>query len=132
MSTLDWKDENAIASAKQFFDLHISTWNSRHSEHINHTIGCSNLDDPCLLATTDIFITDPLKDYEELLNRIQRHTKCTESTCLRNKVSIFECCYKAPWELQASSSLFIDHRGQNTYKPSRNDDRLNSHTPSIL
>ena len=28
--------------------------------------------------------------------------------------------------------MFIDHHGQKTYTPARNDDRLNNHTPSIL
>lgn len=89
-------------------------------------------DDPCLLDTKEIFAANPLEDYEQLLNRVQRHTKCNEKTCLHRKGTTLECRYKFPWKVQMESSLYIDEMGQNTYRPTRNDEHLNIHNSNIL
>jgi ATP-dependent DNA helicase PIF1 len=68
----------------------------------------------------------------ELLNQVQRHTKCTKTTCLCMKASKLQCRYNCPWTLQSNSSLFIDASGKKKYEPARNDDRLNIHNPDIL
>ena len=36
------------------------------------------------------------------------------------------------YELQATSSLFIDPNGRKTYNPARNDPLLNIHNPTML
>ena len=122
METLNWDNIEAVDRAKQFFDKYISAWNPRLSIISSQSISQKNLDDPCLLSTSDILRNNPFNDYVQLINCIERHTKCTENTCLRKKGSSFECRYKAPWELHAHSSLFIDSNGQKTYTPARNDD----------
>ena len=71
-------------------------------------------------------------DYEELVNFVQRHTKCLESTFLRKKGTSVQCRYGFPYELQAASSLFIDANGCKTYNPARNDSLLNIHNPIML
>ena len=43
-----------------------------------------------------------------------------------------ECKYKCPWKVQNESSLHIDEKGQKTYHPTWNDDRLNIHNTNIL
>jgi len=132
METLNWDNIEAVDLAKQFFDKYISAWNPRLSTISNQSISQTNVEDPCLLSTSDILRNNPFNDYVQLINCIERHTKCTENACLRKKGSSFECRYKAPWELHAHSSLFIDSNGQKTYTPARNDDRLNTHNPTIL
>lgn len=88
--------------------------------------------DPCLADTKIISKTDPCTDYTELLNSVQRHTKCSESTCLRKKNSILQYRYKAPWPEQPDSSLILDQSNNPSYKPTRNDTRLNVHNPTML
>ncbi len=85
-----------------------------------------------LFSMTYIFKTDRFDDYERLVICIKRHKKCIESTCLRKKGSTYECLYKAPWELNLSSSLFIDSNYQKTYNHTHHDDRLNSYNRTIM
>jgi hypothetical protein len=74
-------------------------------------------DDPCLLNTNQIFSSNPHDDYEHLLNRVQRHTKCSVDSCLRKKGAILSCRYNAPWEVRDESLLFIDEKGRKKYEP---------------
>lgn len=132
MESLNWEDTEAIDITRQFFDKYISAWNPRIPSLSNQSISQTNPEDPCLLSAPQIFRTNPFNDYEQLINCVECHTTCTESTCLRKKGSSFKCRYKAPWELHPKSSSFIDFNGQKTYTPARNDDRLNTHNPTIL
>jgi hypothetical protein len=132
METLNWEDPNQIYDAKSFFDNYVTAWNPRENHDTHMAIHQSIQDDPCLLDTEEIFSSNPLEDYEQLLNRVQRHTKCTEKTCLHRKGATLECRYKFPWKVQMESSLYIDELGQKTYHPTRNDERLNIHNLNIL
>ena len=67
-------------------------------------------DDPCLLDTKDILSSNPLQDYEQLLNQFQRHVKCIENSCLRKKGNKLECRYKCPLKVQNESSLHMMKR----------------------
>lgn len=73
-----------------------------------------------------------IDDYEELVNCIQCHTKCHSSSCLRKKNNVLSCRYGVPWEFNPTYSLFIDNKGQKTYKHAHNDDRLNIHNADLL
>lgn len=115
-----------------FFDKYISAWNPPEATHRNNQIYRYSHDDPCLLNTIDILATNPLNDFEELVNRVQRHTKCRESTCLRKKGRKLECRYKAPWKEQHTSILFCDEMRTKKHEPARNDDRLNIHNPEMI
>ena len=59
-----------------------------------------------------ILSIDSDHDYEELINRVQRHTKCRRGTCLRKKGKKLECCYKAPWKQQSISTLTCEENGK--------------------
>ena len=89
-------------------------------------------DDPCILNTQQILSLDPLYDYEEILNTIQRDTKCTEQTYLRKQGNTTKCHYKAPWKEQPTSTLTRDNDKNITYNAARNDDHLNIHNPQML
>lgn len=69
-------------------------------------------DDPCLLNTHQFFSYNVEEDYENLVNHVHRHMKCSVDSCLRNKGLIL--CYQceAPWEVHANSSLYIDGKGE--------------------
>jgi hypothetical protein len=117
MERLNWEDPNQIYDAKSFFDNYVTAWNPRENHDTHMAMHQSIEDDPCLLDTKEIFASNPLEDYEQLLNRVQRHTKCNEKTCLRRKGTTLECRYKFPWKVQMESSLYIDEMGQKTYRP---------------
>ena len=111
MDMLDWEDDAAVEAAKFFFDIHVTTWNPRNSQLSTSESHHSTTNDPCSLASPSIFASNYSADYEELVNFVQRHTKCSESTCLRKKGTYLQCRYGFPYELQATSSLFLDKNG---------------------
>ena len=112
MENLNWEDTEAVDIARQFFDKYISAWNPRAPSTSNQPNAWTNPEDPCLLSTPQIFKTNPFSDYEQLVNCVEHHTKCLESTCLRKNGSSLQCRYKAPWELHPKLALFIDSNGQ--------------------
>ena len=132
IETLDWKDEDQVNKEISFFDKYVTTWNPRENHGTNIHMYQSIEDDPCFLDTKAILSSNPLQDYEQLLNRFQRHTKCSENSCLRKKGNKLECRYKCPWKVQNESSLHLDQKGQKTYHPTQNDDRLKFHNTNIL
>lgn len=84
------------------------------------------------MDTRMIMTTNPSTDYSELVNCVQRHTKCTLQTCLSKKGTSLVCRYKAPWNMQDKSILSNDDNGQPKHTHARNDDHLNLYNPSIL
>ncbi|XP_059074747.1 uncharacterized protein LOC131874842 [Cryptomeria japonica] len=118
--------------AKAFFDKYVSGWNPCSTTDRMNAMHYTALDDPCLADTKKIFSIDPALDYDTLLNTLQRHTQCTEHTCLKKKGPTLECHYKALWVLQEMSTLTVDNDNNPCYKPARNDDRLNIHNPWML
>jgi len=132
MERLDWSNDCDLQHAKRFFDNYVTAWNPREIHHRNIMVPRSLNDDPCLLNTDQIFSCNPHNDYEELLNRVQRHTKCSVDSCLHKKGTILACRYNAPWDLSGESILFIDDQGRKKYDPTRNDDRLNVHNIDLL
>ena len=82
METLDWENATEVDKDKDFFDQFISTWNTRDNHQQAPFLPHSDMLNPSLLSTDDILKKNPFHDYTELLNCIQRHTKCTTNTCL--------------------------------------------------
>jgi ATP-dependent DNA helicase PIF1 len=132
MDTLDWSNPSNVQAAKTFFDKYVTAWNPRDIHRRNIMVHRSLNDDPCLLNSEQILSSNAQDDYEHLLNRVQRHTKCSVDSCLRKKGSILKCRYNAPWEVRDDSILFIDEKGKKKYEPARNDDRLNVHNVDLL
>lgn len=73
-----------------------------------------------------------LTDYKNLINSVQRHTKCTQN-CLRKKrgSQAFACRYKFPKELVERSKIVQMDNNKFELQLKRNDERLNSHFPFI-
>ena len=85
MDTLEWEDVLAVEAAKHFFDTYVIAWNPRKRHFSTFGLHHSTTNDPCSLASPSIFASNYSVDYEELVNFVQRHTRCLESTCLRKK-----------------------------------------------
>ncbi|KAH9307488.1 hypothetical protein KI387_035399, partial [Taxus chinensis] len=46
---------------------------------------------PCLRNTRQLTQVDMERDYEEILNSVERHTMCREGACLRKKRGKMVC-----------------------------------------
>ena len=56
---------------------------NQHEGHQRNIQIGDNVDDhPCVKGTEQIFQSNPMTDYEELLNCVERHITCNEKTCL--------------------------------------------------
>ena len=68
METLNWEDPNQIYDAKSLFDNYVTTQNPRENHDTHMDMHQSIEVDPCLLDTQEIFTSNPLEDYDKLLN----------------------------------------------------------------
>lgn len=84
------------------------------------------------MNNSHIFSCNPHNDYEEFLNRVQRHTKYTVDSCLHKKGTILTCRYNSPWDIYGESRLFIDDHRRKKYEAASNDDRFNVHKIDLL
>ena len=83
-------------------------------------------------------VTDVDDDYVNLLNTVQRHTRCSTKYCLRYKQGFkdMQCRFSYPFALCPQTKLVFEPVHKNDYKSSqfkakivtkRNDARLNNH-----
>lgn len=90
---------------------------------------------PCKERFKDA-MRDPDKDYEDLVNVVQRHTKCSSAYCLYKKGenSDYSCRFNFPKDISTNTHLeyesFETKDGKECYKvrvvTKRNDARLNN------
>ena len=91
---------------------------------------------PCALKVDDI--ADIESDYQNVVNSVQRHTRCSATYCLRKKPGQQEhqCRFDYPRPLQDSPTLEFEKVDNSrvcaTLKTKRNDPRLNSHNRVML
>lgn len=69
-----------------------------------------------------IYATDVASDYSDLINHVQRHTKCSLQTCLRRKGDAISCRYKAPWTTEEKSELTLTDKAKPKHTAAHNDD----------
>jgi hypothetical protein len=132
MDTLDWTNPLSVDAIRTFFDRYVTTWNPCDIHRRNIMVPPSPNDDPFLLDSTQIFSSNSSEDYEHLVNRVQRHTKCTLHSCLQKNGSILTCRYNAPWEVCNESLLSTYKKCHKKYVPGRNNDRVNVHNAALL
>ena len=60
-----------VDATRRYFDKYVITWHPYDVHHMNITIHRELQEDPFLLDTSEIFISNPLDDYENLTNRVQ-------------------------------------------------------------
>ena len=85
-------------------------------------------DNPCSTAFMDIKNFD--EDIINLIRQVQRHTKCSETYCLRkqtNDKNSMKCRFGFPKKLQLKTSIVFDENGEPTLETKRNDPVINSH-----
>lgn len=91
---------------------------------------------PCAVKITNI--TDINSDYHDLLNSVERHTRCNAAYCLRKKTGQQqpECRFNYPRPVQQSSTLEFEKLQNGTVRATlitrRNDPRVNSHNRVML
>ena len=130
MDTLEWEDVLAIEAAKNLFDTYVTAWNPRNAHLSTFGLQHSTTNDPGSLASPSIFASNYSVDYEEPVNCVQRHTRCSESIGLHKKGKFVQFQYGFPYDLQSTSSLLIDANGHKTYNPARNYSPLNITQPN--
>lgn len=110
-----------------YFDKLVSTWNPDKS------LTPGNVH-PCQIRLQSVAESEScrLEDYTRLLNKVQRHTVCSQAYCLRKKKggSKLECRFKFPIEERSDTELVVDNNSLRLCTK-RNDDRLNIHNPFV-
>ena len=92
---------------------------------------------PCTLNVTSLGDTDD-SDYHDIVNTVQRHTRCSPTYCLRKKPGQQEqkCRFDYPRPLQQASTLEFEKLPDGTVRASlttkRNDPRLNAHNHLMI
>lgn len=89
---------------------------------------------PC--AKNPLTLNYTIRELAQMLNRVQRHTKCT-SYCLRRpkgspKDAPLVCRFKYPKEIQESSTVARDECGFVQFLTQRNDELLNLYNPLFI
>ena len=90
---------------------------------------------PCKKRLETIPEEELEKDYADLANSVQRHTKCSSAYCLRNKNGQQKCRFNFPFECTDKTHLVFERKklksGEERYVPNivlkRNDPRMNRH-----
>ena len=80
-------------------------------------------------------VDNRLKDLAQLLNRVQRHTRCMDGYCLRKKKrkDRKECRFKFPQEkLPHTRIIYSPETKKVKFVSARNDKRLNKYNPYII
>lgn len=127
--------KKASKTVCQYVDWLLSTYNPDSPENgiwVKPTVH------PCQKRPSDINAQDSDADYVDLLNTVQRHTRCSTNYCLRKKQSESElkCSFKFPFEpcintklefepIHTNNSSSCQYRANITTR--RNDSRLNNH-----
>ncbi|EXX69416.1 Pif1p [Rhizophagus irregularis DAOM 197198w] len=80
---------------------------------------------PCQKANDELY--DDLQDYIELVNKLQKHTRCSPSNCLKTKNSQQYCRFGFPKDNVEHNFIHENDREQLELITSRNDPYVNSH-----
>uniref|UniRef100_U9TU85 Helitron helicase-like domain-containing protein n=1 Tax=Rhizophagus irregularis (strain DAOM 181602 / DAOM 197198 / MUCL 43194) TaxID=747089 RepID=U9TU85_RHIID len=81
------------------------------------------------VAADALKLRDDQQDYIDLINKLQRHTQCNPSYCLRiNRESKQVCRFGYPKEIVERTFVRDDSRGQLELVTARNDQYINPHS----
>ncbi|XP_034245757.1 uncharacterized protein LOC117647893 [Thrips palmi] len=119
------KTDDMKKKAEEFFDNIISCCNP----DLN---ALPNLVHPCSQTASDV--TNEEDDLAQLVNRIQRHTKCTPSYCMKRKVggAINKCRFGFPKACKEKTEIFVGEDGLFDIQFKRNDELVNNYNPWLL
>lgn len=121
--TFDNASDEEISKAKNFYDGSVSAFNPLRSTSpaVLH---------PYRLRSTNVSLNDA-SHVSELLNRLQRHTRCTKGYCLGWNGKEYICRFKFPKEQQEQSLLQKNEKQRWVYTPVRNDELINPYNPFL-
>ncbi|KAJ8469320.1 hypothetical protein ONZ45_g16931 [Pleurotus djamor] len=126
VDTLDLSDALAVQNWLDYWDNHISTWNPG----IN--VPPADIHPSSRLFNT---LSDTKQELAEILNRLQRHTKCQPGYCQRKKKDTQEviCRFGFP-KLCRETSAYTKVPGRDIaeHHTARNDQLLNSYNASFI
>ena len=80
---------------------------------------------PCQKASDEI--VDSTQDYVELINKLQRHTRCSPLYCIRKRAGQQECRFGYPKVPRDRTVIQEDDKGQPELITARNDPYINPH-----
>src|SRR3989440_1844252 len=120
---IDWNqikdNEDEMKNVIRYIDSMVSTINPE----INAPIPERH---PCQKSSSEIEYD--LQDYIELINKLQRHTRCSPQYCIRRSKSGQEACrFGFPKELTDRTFIRDDNHRQPELVTSRNDPYINPH-----
>ena len=73
-------------------------------------------------------VCDDLQDYIDLINKLQRHTRCSPAYCLRvNRAGQQTCRFGYPKDIIEHTLVRDDGHGQPELVTARNDPYINPH-----
>lgn len=126
INNLDGKTPEELLKIAAYFDKLVFAWNS------GLDLPAARVH-PCQKRLQDVPLSMRKQDYHELLNKVQRHTRCTKGYCLKKRKGSEEtqCRFKFPFPL-AEHSLLQKVDGRWTYTCRRNDPILNKNNPFII
>ena len=115
----------------------------QYADWLVTTFNCSIPDDnwtmpnphPCAVQVNEIVDID--LDYQDLVNSVERHTRCSSAYCLRKtRGQELKCHFDYPRELQELSTLEFEQLDCGSVRAKlitkRNDPRINSHNRTML
>jgi hypothetical protein len=122
--TLEWKqikeDENKMNEIIQYLDSLVTTINPGLDMPIPER-------HPCQKKSNEL--NDDQQDYINLINKLQRHTRCSPAYCLRiNREGKQICRFGYPKEIVERTFVRDDNNGQPELVTRRNDQYINSHS----
>ena len=72
-------------------------------------------------------IDDSLQDYIKLINKLQRHTRCSSSYCIHVNRGQESCRFRYPKDHTECTLIRDDNKGQPELITARNDPLINPH-----
>jgi ATP-dependent DNA helicase PIF1 len=120
---IDWnamkEDDDEKRKVIQYLDSIVTTINPG----VNAAIPARH---PCQKGREEI--KDDLQDYVELINKLQRHTRCSPSYCIRvNRKGEEKCRFGYPKDINDHSFVREDEHKQPELVTARNDPYINPH-----
>ena len=121
---IDWKqmkeDQNVMNEVVQYLDNLITTINPGLDMPVPER-------HPCRKKKNEL--RDEEQDYIDLINKLQRHTRCSPAYCLRiNREGKQVCRFKYPKEINRQTLVRDDEQGQPELITARNDPYVNPHS----
>ena len=114
------EDENTMNEVVQYLDNLVTTTNPGLDIPVPERHPCQKESDE---------LHDDQQDYVDLINKLQRHTRCSSAYCLRtNREGNQVCRFGYPKEIVEQTFVRDDDRGQLELVTKRNDQYINPHS----